>query len=99
MTKNRIKYGLIFTLLIFLFSCNNSDIITKSEKEWLKQHPNLIVGLSPNAPPYQFVNEKGLEVGIFIDFFAIIEKRLDYKFKKVLPDFLVEFQYHYPKLI
>ncbi|WP_299526574.1 transporter substrate-binding domain-containing protein [uncultured Lutibacter sp.] len=78
-----IKLGLIYSLLFFLISCNNSDIITRSEKEWLKQHPNLVVGLSPNAPPYQFVNEKGKISGIFIDFFSIIEKRIDYKFKKV----------------
>ena len=78
-----IKLGLIYTLLFFLISCNNSEIITRGEKEWLKQHPNLVVGLSPIAPPYQFVNEKGEVSGIFIDFFSIIEKRIDYKFKRV----------------
>ena len=83
MTNRTKKYFSILGILFLLFSCNNSDIITKSEKEWLKQHPNLVVGLSPNAPPFQFVNEKGVEVGIFIDFLTIIEAKLDYKFKKV----------------
>jgi PAS domain S-box-containing protein len=66
-----------------LFSCYNSEIITKNEKEWLKKHPNLVVGLSPNAPPYQFVNEKGEISGIFIDFLTIIENKIDYKFKRI----------------
>jgi hypothetical protein len=83
MTNKYLKYSLIFTVLIFLFSCNNSDIITKSEKEWLKQHPNLSVGISPNQPPYQFIDKNGLISGMFIDYLTIIEDRLDYKFKKV----------------
>ncbi|MEI6141230.1 MAG: transporter substrate-binding domain-containing protein [Mariniphaga sp.] len=78
-----LRYFSSLVLLFFSLSCNHSDIITKSEKEWLNKHPNLVVGLSPNAPPYQFINENGEEVGIFIDFLTIIENRLDYKFKKV----------------
>ncbi len=78
-----IKYVGSLVVLFFAFSCNRSEILTKSEKEWLNKHPNLVVGLSPNAPPYQFINEKGEEVGIFIDFLTIIENQLDYKFKKV----------------
>jgi signal transduction histidine kinase len=76
------RYFSSLVILFFLLSCSHSDIITKSEKEWLNNHPNLVVGLSPNAPPYQFINENGEEVGIFIDFLTIIENRLDYKFKK-----------------
>ena len=77
-----VKYVGCLVVLIFAFSCKRSDIVTQSEKEWLNKHPNLVVGLSPNAPPYQFINESGEEVGIFIDFLTIIENQLDYKFKK-----------------
>ena len=83
MTKSIIQYGFILTILIFIFSCNNSDVITKSEKEWLKQHPNLSVGISPDQPPYQYIDKKGKISGMFIDYLTIIEDRLDYKFKKV----------------
>jgi signal transduction histidine kinase len=83
MITKMIKKYLLFALIIFSYACNNNDILDKNEKEWLKDHPNLIVGISPNAPPYQFVNDKGEISGIFIDFLSIIEKRTDYKFKKV----------------
>jgi len=76
-------YFSIFVVFAFLFSCNNSEIITEKERDWLLRHPNLVVGLSPNAPPYQFINEKGEISGIFIDFLAIIENRIDYKFSKI----------------
>ena len=78
-----LRYFSSLVVLFFSLSCCHSDLITKHEKEWLNKHPNLVVGLSPNAPPYQFINEQGEEVGIFIDFLTIIENRLDYKFKKV----------------
>lgn len=51
-----------------------------------------MLGLSPNAPPYQFINEKGEISGIFIDFLSIIENKLDYKFKKV-------YETDFPKLL
>jgi two-component system sensor histidine kinase EvgS len=66
-----------------LVGCNNTPILNETEKDWLKQHDNLIVGISPNAPPYQFVNDQGEICGIFIDFLSIIESRLNYKFRKV----------------
>ena len=83
MVLKKSKSWLPIAFILIISACEKVDIIDKNEKEWLKQHPNLIVGLSPNAPPYQFINEKGEEVGIFIDFLTIIEKRIDYKFKKV----------------
>jgi len=79
----KICFVLIFLCVLILNSCNNADIIDKNEKEWLSKHPELVVGISTNAPPYQFVNNKGKISGIFIDFLSLIEKKLDYKFKKV----------------
>jgi signal transduction histidine kinase len=83
MKLKRIIYFLSLLLLALLSSCDKSELINESDKAWLKQHPNLTVGISPNAPPYQFVNDNGELCGIFIDFWTIIEKRLGYKFKKV----------------
>ena len=74
---------LVVMLLVGFAACAKTSVISKDERKWLKNHPNLIVGISPNAPPYQFVNEKGEVAGIFIDFLSIIESRLNYKFKKV----------------
>ena len=89
--KKKVIYFFIYIFLFCQFSCHNFDILTESEKEWLKEHPNLIVGLSPNAPPYQFINDKGEEVGIFIDFLTIIEDRINYNLKEstnqISPDY------------
>jgi len=79
----KLNIYLFLLLAVILSACDNTRIIDKNEQEWLKQHPNLTVGISPNAPPYQFVNEKGEISGIFIDFLTIIESRLNYSFKKV----------------
>lgn len=76
-------YSLLILILAFMISCNKPELIDDSEQKWLNEHPNLTVGISPNAPPYQYLNDKGELCGIFIDFLSIIEKRLDYKFKKV----------------
>jgi len=82
MMKNKVLILTILVILTFLFSCSSSDTITENEKEWLNQHQNLVVGLTPNAPPYQFINEKGEIGGIFIDFLTIIEKKINYKFER-----------------
>jgi len=82
MMKNKVLILTIIAILTFLFSCSRSDTITEDEKEWLNQHQNLVVGLTTNAPPYQFINEKGEIGGVFIDFLTIIEKEIDYKFER-----------------
>ena len=83
MIKKLHIYITIISLIIIVVSCKQNNIITPSEKQWLQQHPNLIVGISPNAAPYQFIDEKGNVNGIFIDFLDIIESRLNYSFKRM----------------
>jgi len=92
MTNKMTKRGLLIVLTVIAFACNKAPVIDVNEKEWLKNHHDLIVGLEPNTPPYQFVNEKGEEVGIFIDFLKIIESRLNYKFNKI-------YQSDFPRLL
>jgi PAS domain S-box-containing protein len=83
MTLNKANFVVLLGLLLLTFGCTKPIIVNKSEKEWLKHHPGLTVGISPHAPPYEFVNSKGEVCGIFMDFLSLIETRLDYKFKKV----------------
>ena len=83
MTQRILNIVLLFTSLLFILGCNKSRLLDKKESEWLKKHPHLVVGISPNAPPYQFVDQNGEINGIFIDFLSIIEDRLNYKFQKV----------------
>lgn len=82
MANKKYLFLLIWILLLSI-SCNKTDILTKQEKEWLKKHPDLVVGISANAPPYQFVDKKGKINGIFVEFLELIEAKIDYKFKRV----------------
>lgn len=87
------KHAFIFFGLIFLtLACSKTPLITKEEKEWLHEHPDLIVGVSPNSPPFQFVNDEGEVSGIFIDFLSLIEAEIDYKFKKT-------YEFNFSKLL
>ncbi|MCP4136340.1 MAG: transporter substrate-binding domain-containing protein [bacterium] len=58
--------------------------LTPEEREWLRQNDGKItVPFGINVPPNAFYNEEGEYVGISIDYFAIIEKKLNFKFKVV----------------
>ena len=75
--NNKIKiYFLFFILVVVTSSCGRKNIINEDEINWLKRHRYLVVGISPNAPPYQFVDDKGKVSGIFIDF-LFIKFRID----------------------
>ena len=78
-----IKMGLIIVLTVIVSACNKAPVIDEGEKEWLKNHPDLSIGISPNQPPYQFIDDNSEISGMFIDFLGVIEDRLDYKFKKI----------------
>jgi len=83
MTNKMIKHGLLIVFTVIAIGCNKAPVIDENEKEWLKNHPDLSIGISSNQPPYQFINEKGELNGMFIDFLTIIEDQLNYKFKKI----------------
>jgi two-component system sensor histidine kinase EvgS len=88
-----LRYYFFIFVTGILVGCNNTPILNETEKDWLKLHDNLIVGISPNAPPYEYVNENGEITGIFIDFLSLIEQRIDYKFKRVYEsDFSAQLQ-------
>jgi signal transduction histidine kinase/CheY-like chemotaxis protein len=75
------KYALLFVILFGIYACERNTILTKDDKKWLKEHPNLTVGMITNAPPYCIIDEDGKVGGIFVDFLSIIESKIDYSFK------------------
>lgn len=81
--KVSVKALVLISIILLMLSCSKQEIIDEKEQLWLKNHPQLIVGLLPNSPPYQFINDEGEVSGIFIDYLKIIEDKLDYKFKKI----------------
>lgn len=51
--------------------------LTNEEKEWLKSHKTIRIGVDPAYAPYSFVDEKGNYCGVAIDFVDIINKKLN----------------------
>ncbi len=78
---------LLLPLLLFFFflffSCSEKKSnLTDAEIKWLKEKDSLTVALFPYYPPYQFINEDNDIVGVFVEYINLIEKKIDYKFKR-----------------
>ena len=76
---------LLFSILLpFLFSfCSKDKILTEEEDIWLHQNNEIVIALFPYYPPYQFIDGDNKIAGIFIDYLELIEKKIDFKFKRV----------------
>jgi|GEM_PF-980417 len=57
--------------------------LTEAEKQWLKQHPVIDIGVDGNWPPIDFVDKGGQHTGIAHDFIRQLEKLLGIKFNPV----------------
>ncbi|WP_157366563.1 ATP-binding protein [Aquimarina agarilytica] len=72
----------LIAFLVLLSSCSTKPILNKQEVNWLKEHPNLSVSVFGYYPPYQFANDFGDVEGLFIDYLELLERKINYKFKK-----------------
>ncbi|ADR32810.1 histidine kinase [Sulfuricurvum kujiense DSM 16994] len=54
--------------------------LSDQEKEWLKMHPVIRVGVDHNWPPIESVDEKGRYTGISASYLHFLEKRLGVRF-------------------
>jgi len=75
---------LLSLILVFfpLFNCQKESCLTKDQKKYLSNNPNLVIALFIYYPPYQFVNDDGNVDGILIDYLRTLEDKIEYKFKK-----------------
>jgi two-component system sensor histidine kinase EvgS len=80
MITNHLKFLLL--LIVLFTSCKKEQVLTKKEKEWLKTNPDFTVSIYGYVPPYLFNNQKGKADGVFIEYLELIEKKIDYKFKR-----------------
>ena len=88
MIIQKIKTSIIFFILLFQWATisvatpNNIHIdLTQSEREWLAAHPHIRLGVDPDYPPYEFMDEHGVYQGIAADYTALITKRLGIEMK------------------
>lgn len=55
--------------------------LTNEEKEWLRTHPVVRVGIDHDWPPIEAVDEKGRHTGISAAYLRLLEKRLGIRFE------------------
>ena len=75
-------------MLVLLFTqntCYADDILTPAERAWLQTHPDIRVAVVPDYPPISFLDEQGKPTGLEHDYLSLIESRLGYQFKRVIP--------------
>ncbi|MCU7849855.1 MAG: transporter substrate-binding domain-containing protein [Candidatus Thiodiazotropha sp. (ex Lucinoma kastoroae)] len=51
--------------------------LTVEERSWLKEHPNIHVGLMHAWPPHSFIGSDGTPQGIAVDYISAINQRLN----------------------
>ncbi len=76
-------FRLLIVIFVLLSSCKKEELLTQKDKTWLKNNPNLKVSIYGYVPPYLFNNQQGKADGVFIDYLNLIEKKINYKFKRV----------------
>lgn len=70
-------------MLFWVISCSKLSVLSTEEKEYLQKNDSINVAVFPYYPPYQFKNNQGEMDGVFIDYLELIEKKINYNFKKV----------------
>lgn len=73
---------LLLVVFINLLGCQHKTKILPEEIKYLKDNPNITVGIYIHYPPYEFINDKGQVSGILIDYFEKLEKNIGHTFKK-----------------
>lgn len=58
-------------------------VLTKEEKDWLKQHPIIRIGVDADYAPYSFQKENGEYQGIALEFIDYFSQLLGVKFEVV----------------
>ncbi len=86
------SYGLVLFLCLLLSSAASlvrADIpsapvgepdLTREEREWLRAHPRIVLGVDPDFAPYSMIDRNGQFVGMAADFVNAIGKRLGVEF-------------------
>ncbi|MBN1840498.1 MAG: transporter substrate-binding domain-containing protein [Campylobacterales bacterium] len=79
----------IFFLSVHLFAATSIAEksaqlhLTQEQKQWLLEHPRIIVGMDPDYAPYEWVDEQGNFIGIVVDYLHELEQILGVRFEIV----------------
>lgn len=76
-----VYFALLLSTLL-LFNCNKQSLLSSEEQEYLANTPDLTVGLYIYNPPYSSVSTHGNVNGILLDYFELLENKINHTFKK-----------------
>lgn len=85
MLQNSTFAGAFFGLALFSCSAMAELELTAEEQAWIKQNPNIRIGVDPNFAPYEFIDEQGIYRGIGADYLALLSSKTGLIFE-VVPD-------------
>ena len=74
-------------LLFFNLNCNSSYAaeptvsLTTAEQQWIKQHPQVLLGAGLHWAPFDFIDENGKHSGITNDYLTLITQKTGLNFQ------------------
>ncbi|WP_417333617.1 transporter substrate-binding domain-containing protein [Halarcobacter sp.] len=83
--KHIIKLFFIFLFITTSLYSSDKITLTKKEKEFIKKHPIIKVGVETNWPPFEFV-EEGEYKGLTKGYLDIISQQTGIKFQYIIDD-------------
>ena len=83
MRKNLIYLPALISLicLLGLTACGVKDPLTASERAWLEKKGVLNIGVFDGYPPFGFLDDTGRPVGMSIDYWNLLARKLNLKVK------------------
>ena len=79
---SRLLATLLLSLVVWTTG-THALTLTDDEQQWLKDHPELILGIDTTWPPFEFRNAQGNYKGLAADYIRLISDRLDITLKPV----------------
>ncbi len=93
LTIDRLKIAVLccflslFSLAIFSAPQSEPEIgLTSEEKAWIENHRNLRIGITPDWPPFEFIDKEGNYRGLSADFLRLVMARLNIRFEIISAD-------------
>ena len=79
---SRLLATLLLSLLVWT-SGAQALTFTDEEQQWLKEHPELLLGIDTTWPPFEFRNAQGIYTGLAADYVKLITNQLGVSVKQV----------------
>ena len=75
----------MWMLLLGQSTQSAGNLLTPNEREWLNDHPGISLTMWGDYAPISYLDENGNLQGFMPDYIQLLESKLNYKFKHVVP--------------